>query len=228
MANVKEQNVESTLNSKEAFFVKNQKAIIIAVIAIILLIAGVFLYKNYVSEPRENEASTAIAKGQDYFASEDFEKALQGDKNGFAGFAKLAEDYSGTDAGNLAKLYAGICSANLGKWQDAVNYLEAFSTRDDAIISPAAVAALGNAYANLKQPEKAIENLLKAAKMADSQASDNTNNSIAPTFLLQAAALMEANGKKEEALKIYKEIKNKYIASSVATEIDKYIERASR
>lgn len=228
MANVKEQNVESTLNSKEAFFVKNQKAIIIAVIAIILLIAGVFLYKNYVSEPRENEASTAIAKGQDYFASEDFEKALQGDKNGFAGFAKLAEDYSGTDAGNLAKLYAGICSANLGKWQDAVNYLEAFSTRDDAIISPAAVAALGNAYANLKQPEKAIENLLKAAKMADSQASDNTNNSIAPTFLLQAAALMEANGKKEEALKIYKEIKNKYIASSVAAEIDKYIERASR
>ncbi|MBR5729682.1 MAG: tetratricopeptide repeat protein [Prevotella sp.] len=228
MANVKEQNVESTLNSKEAFFVKNQKAIIIAVIAIILLIAGVFLYKNYVSEPRENEASTAIAKGQDYFASEDFEKALQGDKNGFAGFAKLAEDYSGTEAGNLAKLYAGICSANLGKWQDAVNYLEAFSTRDDAIISPAAVAALGNAYANLKQPEKAIENLLKAAKMADSQASDNTNNSIAPTFLLQAAALMEANGKKEEALKIYKEIKNKYIASSVAAEIDKYIERASR
>ena len=62
----------------------------------------------------------------------------------------------------------------------------------------------------------------------DSQASDNTNNSIAPTFLLQAAALMEANGKKEEALKIYKEIKNKYIASSVAAEIDKYIERASR
>ena len=228
MANVKEQNVESTLNSKEAFFVKNQKAIIIAVIAIILLIAGVFLYKNYVSEPRENEASTAIAKGQEYFSSEDFEKALQGDKNGFAGFAKLADDYSGTDAGNLAKLYAGICSANLGKWQDAVNYLEAFSTRDDAIISPAAVAALGNAYAHLKQPEKAIENLLKAAKMADSQAADNTNNSISPTFLLQAAALMEANGKKEEALKIYKEIKSKYVSSAVAAEIDKYIERASR
>ena len=228
MANVKEQNPESTLNSKEAFFVKNQKAIIIAVIAIILIIAGVFLWKNYVSEPRENEASTAIAKGQDYFASEDFEKALQGDKNGFAGFAKLADDYSGTDAGNLAKLYAGLCNAHLGKWQEAVNYLEAFSTRDDAMISPAAIGALGNAYAQLKQPEKAIENLLKAAKMADSKAANNTNNSISPTFLLQAAALMEANGKKEDALKLYKEIKSKYVGSAVAAEIDKYIERATR
>ena len=108
MANVKEQNVETNLNSKEAFFVKNQKAVIIAVIAIILIIAGIFLYKNYISEPRENEASTALAKGQQYFSSEDFEKALQGDKKGFAGFAKIADDYSGTDAGNLAKLYAGL------------------------------------------------------------------------------------------------------------------------
>lgn len=228
MANVKEQNVETNLNSKEAFFVKNQKAVIIAVIAIILIIAGIFLYKNYISEPRENEASTALAKGQQYFSSEDFEKALKGDKKGFAGFAKIADDYSGTDAGNLAKLYAGLCSANLGKWQDAVNYLESFSTRDDAIISPAAVGALGNAYAQLKQPEKAIENLLKAAKMADSKAANNTNNSVAPTCLLQAAQLMEANNQKEEALKIYKEIKSKYIASPVAAEIDKYIERATR
>ena len=64
--------------------------------------------------------------------------------------------------------------------------------------------------------------------MADSKAANNTNNSVAPTFLLQAAQLMEANNQKEEALKIYKEIKSKYIASPVAAEIDKYIERATR
>jgi uncharacterized membrane protein len=39
MANVKEQNVEN-LNAKEAFFVKYQKPILIAVAAIILIIAG--------------------------------------------------------------------------------------------------------------------------------------------------------------------------------------------
>ena len=198
-------DVNETINKSEAFFNQYKKPLLGALIALIVIIAGLFLYKEYVSGPREDKASTALGKGQEYFNSDQFDKALNGDGAGYAGFLKIASDFGSTDAGNLAKLYAGICSANLGKWQDAVNYLEAFSTRDDAIISPAAVAALGNAYAHLKQPEKAIENLLKAAKMADSQAADNTNNSISPTFLLQAAALMEANNKQEEALKIYKE-----------------------
>lgn len=56
-----------------------------------------------------------------------------------------------TDAGNLAQLYIGLCQANLGKWQEAVNALESFSGKGDAMISPAAEGALGNAYANLNQ-----------------------------------------------------------------------------
>lgn len=224
MANVKEQNVEN-LNAKEAFFVKYQKPILIAVAAIILIIAGIFLYKNYVSGPREAEASTAIAKGQELFASQEFDKALKGDGN-YKGFIKIASDYSSTDAGNLANLYAGLCYAGLNKWQDAVKYLEAFSTSDDAMISPAAVAALGNAYAHVNQLDKAVDNLKKAASMADKQAADGVNNSIAPTFLLQAAQILESQNKKADALKIYQEIKEKYVASPVSNEIDKYIERA--
>lgn len=223
MANVKEQNVEN-LNSKEAFFVKYQKPILIAVAAIILIIAGTFLYKNFVSEPREAEASTAIAKGQEFFANQEFEKALKGEGN-YKGFVKLAADYSSTDAGNLANLYAGLCYANLNKWQDAVKYLDAFSTSDDAMISPAAIAALGNAYAHLQQLDKAVDNLKKAASMADKQAAEGINNSLSPTFLLQAAQILESQGKKAEANTIYQDIKKKYVAAPISNEIDKYIER---
>ena len=224
MANVKEQNVEN-LNAKEAFFVKYQKPILIAVAAIILIIAGVFLYKNYVSKPREAEASTAIAKGQELFANQEFDKALKGDGN-YKGFIKLASDYSSTDAGNLANLYAGLCYAGLNQWQEAVKYLEAFSTSDDVMISPAAVAALGNAYAHVNQLDKAVDNLKKAASMADKQAAEGVNNSISPTFLLQAAQILESQNKKADALKIYQDIKQKYVASPISNEIDKYIERA--
>ena len=223
MANVKEQNVEN-LNSKEAFFVKYQKPILIAVAAIILIIAGTFLYKNFVSEPREAEASTAIAKGQEFFANREFEKALKGEGN-YKGFVKLAADYSSTDAGNLANLYAGLCYANLNKWQDAVKYLDAFSTSDDAMISPAAIAALGNAYAHLQQLDKAVDNLKKAASMADKQAAEGINNSLSPTFLLQAAQILESQGKKAEANTLYQDIKKKYVAAPISNEIDKYIER---
>ena len=223
MANVKEQNVEN-LNAKEAFFVKYQKPILIAVAAIILIIAGTFLYKNFVSEPREAEASTAIAKGQEFFANQEFEKALKGEGN-YKGFVKLAADYSSTDAGNLANLYAGLCYANLNKWQDAVKYLDAFSTSDDAMISPAATAALGNAYAHLQQLDKAVDNLKKAASMADKQAAEGINNSLSPTFLLQAAQILESQGKKAEANTLYQDIKKKYVAAPISNEIDKYIER---
>ena len=92
--------MEESLNQSEAFFLKYKKAIIGAVIAIVVIIAGVILYTTYVSGPKEINASTAIAKGQEYFAAADFEKALNGDSASFKGFVKLADEYSSTAAGS--------------------------------------------------------------------------------------------------------------------------------
>jgi len=203
---------EQQVNKTEAFFEKYKKAIIIAVAAVVIIVAGGILLNNYYFEPRATEASTELGKSQELFEQQQYDKAL-------AGFQKVAADYSSTDAGNLAQLYIGLCQANLGKWQEAVNALESFSTRDDQMISPAAEGALGNAYANLKQLDKAVEHLEKAAKMAD-------NNSLSPTFLIQAGEILESQGKKDEALKLYQEVKEKYFNSMQYQTIDKYIERA--
>ena len=221
-------HVESSSNT-EAFFIKFKKQILIAVVAVIVVIAGLLLYKAYVQAPREDKASTALAKGQQYFNQEQFDKALNGDGAGYAGFVKIASDYSGTDAANLADLYAGLCYANLGKWAEAVTYLEQFSSKGDAMISPSAMAALGNAYANTGNVDKAISTLKKAADMADSKAEDGTNNSLAPTFLVQAAQLLESQKKNDEALKIYQDVKKKYVNAQLvqSSEIDKYIERVA-
>ena len=229
MANKTEQVLEATenINNREAFFMKYKKAILIAVAAIIVVIAGVFLYISQISGPREEKASTALSKGQTYFNNEMFEQAVNGDGAGFVGFAKLADEYSGTKAGNLANLYAGLCYANLGKWAEAQKSLDAFSTEGDQMISPASQAALGDAYAHLNQLDKAVDAFKKAADMADSKAEDDTNNSLSPTFLIQAAELLESQNKSDEALKIYEDVKKKYVNSQVvqSSEIDKYIER---
>ena len=223
--NVKEQKAEN-ISKSEDFLLKNKKTIMYAVIALIVIIAGIILYNIFVKAPREAKASTELAKGQTMFANQQFAQALNGDSTGYAGFVKIASDYSSTPAGNLANLYAGLCYANLDKWEDAVKFLDKYSPANDEMVSPAAVAALGNAYAHVKQLDKAVDALKKAAKMADSQALDNTNNSLSPTFLLQAATILESQNKKDEALKIYQDIKKKYVNSAVAAEIDKYIERA--
>ena len=231
MANKTEQVLEATenINNREAFFMKYKKAILIAVAAIIVVIAGVFLYISQISGPREEKASTALSKGQTYFNNEMFEQAVNGDGAGFVGFAKLADEYSGTKAGNLANLYAGLCYANLGKWAEAQKSLDAFSTEGDQMISPASQAALGDAYAHLNQLDKAVDAFKKAADMADSKAEDDTNNSLSPIFLIKAGEVLESQGKKDEALKLYQDIKKKYVNSMLvqSAEIDKYIERAS-
>jgi len=211
--------VEETLNKHEAFFLKYQKQIIGAVVAVVVIAAAGILYHSYVSVPAALKASTSMAKGQEYFAAEQFDKALNGDSTGFVGFAKLAADLGG-DAGNLANLYTGLCYAQLDKWQEAVTYIEKFDCRGDQMISPAALGALGNAYAHLNQLDKAVTTLKKAAEQAD-------NNSLSPTFLIQAGEILESQNKKDEALKLYQTVKDKYINSMAYQNIDAYIERAS-
>lgn len=213
--------VEETLNVQESLFLKYKKAIIGGVVAVVVIIAGVIVYKNYISNPRETKASTILAKGQDYFNNGDFEKALKGDKKDFPGFETVASEYSSTDAGNLANLYAGLCYAQTGKWQEAANCIEKFSSQDDQMISPAAEAALGNVYAHLNQLDKAVSCLKSAAKKAD-------NNSLSPTFLIQAGEILESQGKADEALKCYQEVKDKYFNSMAYQTIDKYIERVTK
>ena len=218
--------IEQTLNKQETIFLKYRKQVIAAVAAVIIIIAGVTAYKTFYSAPREDKAATALAKAQEAFNQGDFKKALNGDKTQ-EGFLAIADSYSMTDAANLANLYAGLCYAQDGKWQEAVKYLEEFSTKSDAMISPAATAALGNAYANTGDIDKAISTLKKAAEMADSKAPEGVSNSLAPTFLIQAGRLLESQDKKSEALEVYKDVKKKYINSSASMDIDKYIERVS-
>jgi len=210
---------EETLNKSEAFFLKYKNAIIGAVVALIVIVAGFILYNNYVAAPQAEKANTALAKGQEYFAAELYERALMGDSLGYAGFAKIAADYSG-DAANLANLYAGLCNAQLGKWEEAAKYIEKFSSKGDQMISPAAMGALGNVYAHLNQLDKAVSTLKEAAEKAD-------NNSLSPTFLIQAGEILESQGKKAEALKLYQTIKKKYFNSMQYQTIDQYIERVS-
>ena len=219
--------MEQTLNKQEVFFMKYKKAIVVAVVAVIVIIAGSIAYNTFYAGPREDKAATAMAKAQELFAAQQYELALKGDKS-FEGFLQVASNYSGTDAANLANLYAGLCYANLDKWQDAVKYLDQFSSQDDAFISPSAMAALGNAYAHTKQIDKAVSCLKKAADMANSEAKDGVNISVAPTCLMQAARLLESQNKNDEALSIYKEIKTKYVKSYYNSEIDKYIERLTK
>ena len=100
---------EEMVSKSEAIFKKYKKQIFGCLIAVLVVICGVMLYKQMIVKPRVEKANNAIAKAQNLFNEQQWEKALKGDSTGVQGFIAIAEEYSSTDAGNLANLYAGLC-----------------------------------------------------------------------------------------------------------------------
>ena len=211
-------NVEDALTQSEAFLIKYKNAIIGGVIAVIVIVAGFIMYKHLYAEPREEKAQAALFKGQEYFEQDAYEQALNGDSIGFVGFLKVADEYSGTKSANLAKAYAGICYAQLGKFDEAIKMLDGFNGSDQ-MVAPAILGATGNCYAQLGQLDKAASTLLSAADKAD-------NNTLSPIFLMQAGEILMKQEKFDDAINAYTKIKDKYFQSYQAMDIDKYIEQA--
>ena len=213
----------SEQNKHEALVLKYKNVIIGGIVALIVGIAVGFFVKNCSNE-KFTTASTDMAKAQEYFASAVmgndsvlFQKALNGDSIN-AGFLTIIEQDGSGDVVNIAKLYAGICYARLGNLQEAASYLEQYDAKDDEMVSPAAMGALGNVKASLGQLDEAVELLKKAATKAD-------NNALSPQFLIQAGEILESQGKKAEALELYQEIKANYTDWQRYNTIDNYIER---
>lgn len=222
MANPKDHkehmNVEDALTQSEAFIIKHKNLIIGVVAGIILIVAGVLMYKNLYAEPREAKAQDDLVSPQSYFEMDNFAWALNGDSITSKGFLKIADEYSGTKAANLSHYYAGICYMKLGDYTNAIKELDKFSG-NDAMVAPATLAVIGNSYAEMEQLDKASSFLLKAADKAD-------NLSLSPLYLMQAGDILIKQGKYDDAVAAYTKVKDKYSQSFQAMEIDKYIEKA--
>ena len=222
--------VQPAQNKHEDFILKYKNLLIGGVIALIVIVGGI-LYWNSHKASQLNEAQTAMQTPElamqlamNSFDEKMFDQALNGDSAGVSkGFLKIADEYSSSKAGNLANLYAGLCYAHMDKWEDAVKYLEKYDNVDDILISPAAMGALGNAYAHVNQLDKAVSTLTKAAEKAD-------NILMSPIYYIQAGEILESQGKKADALKLYQKVKamESISESSPYVEmIDEYIQRVS-
>ena len=207
------------LNKSEAFIEQNWKKLALALLAIIVIVAGYYTYNHFAAN-KEAKAQAAIAGAQTALAMQQYEQALNGD-GATAGFTKVMKEYSGTKTANLAKLYAAICYAQTGKTDEAIKLFEDFDQKDDATISPASIAALGNCYIQKGNNEKGVELLLKAAKTAN-------NDALTPVFLLQAGQVYESMNQNEKAVELYNQIKKDYFRSPISQNIDAYIERATK
>ena len=201
----------------KGFWEQFSKPIMYAAIAIIVVLGGWFGYKKWYQEPREEKAAESVWHAQQYFEMDSINLALKGDGQ-FPGFEKIASTYSGTKTGNLAKFYTGVCYLRQNNFTKAVSNLEDFST-DAKEIQAVAYARLADAYSELNKNAEAIEFYDKAGHYFPEQ------ESLSSESLFRAGLKSEILGKNEDAIKYYKEIREKYGRTDRGYQIDKYLAR---
>lgn len=215
-------SLDETASRTEDFVARNQKLILGIVAAAFIAAIAYFLYIKFVVEPNELEATELM-----YVAQTNFELATEGTASdslynlalkgadGRLGFVQIAEDYSHTDAGNLANYYAGMAYLHTGKFDEAITYLDKFSSKD-VILKAQALGAIGDAHSQKNQMKEALDFYKKAL-------SSDENNFTTPRFTLKAGQTALALGNKEEALKFFTTIKEKYESTPEAQGIDALI-----
>lgn len=208
---------ERIVHSTQQFWSKNSKLILYSILGIVILIAGVIGYQRYIKAPKETAANEAIWPAQLNFKQDSFALALNG--NGTKqnpGFLSIIKNHAGTKAGNLAHFYAGICYLQSGDFNNAIKYLEGFST-DQVELKLRAAGSLGDAYAESGKNDKAIEQYKKAATVF---VDDEINSA---EYLFRLAQLYDKMGNSKEAINAYQSLKEKFPLSMRAPEADKYL-----
>ena len=213
---IEEKNTEmgSVITRSEEFIQKNQKTLIIIVVAILLVILAIFGLRKWVFQPREVRAAEEMFAAEQWFQQGDFEKALNGDDT-YRGFLGVIDSYKCTKAGNLAKYYAGTSYLHLGNFGEAMHWLKKYHGHD-TFTRPLAEIMMGDALIEQGQAKEAAKHYCKAAKMSD-------NYITAPTALFKAgmAYLMLEDSK--AALDCFQQVKKNYPESTEWNEIDRYI-----
>lgn len=208
---------DATVAKAKDFWSRYNKPIMIICAVVILLGGGWLVYKNFFKAPKEMKASEAMFKAEEYYRMDSVNLALNGDGQAM-GFLRIISRYGGTDAGNMARFYAGSCYIKLGDNQNAVKHLKEFSTSSKQI-QQRAYKLLGDAYADLGQNQNALDNYKKAARHFE----QDKANSAEALFMAAYFADRVMNNSKE-AIELYKEVKEKY-SQFKGHEADLYLAR---
>jgi len=203
------ETLDTTANKTEEWVVKYQNFIlgIIGVVAIGVL--GYLGYKNFVVEPKAQEAVSELNQAQYYFelavnsieSDSLYRRALNGGEGKY-GFLDIIENYKGTPAAKLATYSAGMAYLNLKEYENAITYLDQFKA-DDILLSALAKGAIGDAFAQLGQIDDAYDYYIQASKVSENMYST-------PKYLYKAAMLGAENGKIKQAISFLERIEKEF------------------
>ena len=199
--------------AEEFFQNKKNKNITFIVSGIVILASiGYFLYSGQM-ESKNQEAYEEMFQAQNYYEIDSLDKALNGDGLNY-GFLEIINDYSRTDAANLSNFYVGHIYMKLGSYDNAIEYLDDFSS-SDYVLQARAYSLIGDSYMELNEYQEAIEYYEKAANY-------KPNESFTPVYLYKLAIAQEQVGNFTDASETYGIIMEEYFELPLSIEAKKH------
>jgi len=203
------ETLDSTASKTEEWVVKYQNFILGFIGVVALGVLGYLGYKNFVVEPRAQEAVSELNQAQYYFelavnsieSDSLYRRALNGGEGKY-GFLDIIDNYQGTPAAKLATYSAGMAYLNLKDYENAIAYLDQFQG-EDILLSALAKGAIGDAYAQLGKLDDAFDYYIQASKVSENMYST-------PKYLYKAAMLGAQNGKVKQAISFLERIEKEY------------------
>jgi predicted negative regulator of RcsB-dependent stress response len=196
--------IQEKLEGIEHWVEKNPKLLIGVVGVIVLAVGGFFGYRYWIGN-QDAQAQKEMFQAVRYFEADSLNLALNGDGNNL-GFLQIVEDYSLTEAGNLANFYAGAIYLKQGKFPLAIFHLEDYKA-NDLLVQARAFSLIGDAYMEQKNYEDASKYYEKAAGY-------KPNKEFTPVYLMKAGLAYEKLNNTDKAKAAYQTIIDKYWESS--------------
>ncbi|MFN1833734.1 tol-pal system YbgF family protein [Balneola sp. MJW-20] len=202
--------------TKAVNYYQTHKPTILAAVIGIVVVVGSLIGYNYYSEQQELEAQNLLATAESYYNQGDYDKALNGDSFELTyGFAQIANDYSGTHAGNLATYYAAVSAYRLGNVEEAISFFNNFEV-------PRGILGVGPLTFHAKLLDENEQNELSSTmylKAAEWDVNDNTT----PYNLLKAAQASYEAGNYDDASDIATRVIREYPQSPEIADAQKLL-----
>ncbi len=198
-------------------FLNKYKNVLFGIVGAAVLAGAGYFYYNQQKSSQNKEAQNAMFVSVLAFEEDSLDRALKGSGPNAPGLLDVADEFSGTNAGDLANFYVGVAYLKKGKFEDAISHLKEFNA-NDLLVQPRAYSLIGDAYMELKDFENAVTYYKKAADY-------KANEQYTPSYLMKLALAYEVSKNFEDAAKQYEKLIKDFPKSSEVMDAKKYLEQ---
>lgn len=213
--NIKEDKLVTYYSKALEYFEVYRNQILIGTAAVVVIIAAIVYFGNQ-AQQAEIEAAAALSKASRTYQAGNYEAAIQGNTaTGTPSLAEVADNFSGTESGEIARIYLANSYYYTGDYDKALENYEDYSGSNQ-LYKAAALAGIAACYEAKGEIEKAAKYYRDAAYTYENNASNSQ-------YLLNAAVNYLKVREYDEAKSLLENLKEKYASSAESREADKYL-----